>query len=285
MTVRRILQRGAPRARITKPELPWLEQTENKEKLVSLLGAYQRLRYTVWTFINTTDPKDRSGLNREYMRLLKRVINLFHELKLGKEDGGTITLQHFYIPSDRLLGAEMEFREHGDTFSEDIVMPAMEATEGAIKYLFEAAGAATTHPPMDIRKHMEQVDRVLSEMERKSRQIEMPSEKKEVNITYSKGVGKLTFGDTGSVVFEGYQKDLLDCLIDKGKEVKKSWDEVCEAFGDEFDSADAAKRAVRNAMREINRNTAKHLPSGEKLIDAKANEYWLQYKVKVDKGK
>lgn len=117
--------------------------------------------------------------------------------------------------------------------------------------------------------------------------------KKVFHISYNINIGRFIFNDNDSDVvdLEGKQKDTADCLVGAGKEVKISWDEIHDSFKDlvadqdtpNATELDARKRSVRTAVTEINKHTEKYLKENKNLIDAKDNQYWLQYE--VDKGR
>ena len=108
-----------------------------------------------------------------------------------------------------------------------------------------------------------------------------------IEISYNISIGQFIFNKKYKVVVEGKQKDTADILVDVGKDKKVSWDEIYEKFKDLTDGHDLPntteldihKRSVRTAVTEINNHTKKYLDEDKKLIDAKNNEYWLQYNV------
>ncbi len=113
------------------------------------------------------------------------------------------------------------------------------------------------------------------------------NKKTEVHISYNINIGKFIFNNKGSVELEGKQKDTAECLVNAGKDVKISWDEIHDKFKDLVDDQDipntveldTRKRSVRTAVKEINTHTKEYLEPNKDLIDAKNNEYWLQYEV------
>ena len=114
---------------------------------------------------------------------------------------------------------------------------------------------------------------------------------KEIHIAYNISIGKFIFNNKNFILLEGKQKDVADCLVKQGENIKVSWDEIYDTFKDlltQKDDSDGlgidiCKRSVRTAVKEINRHTIKYLLPNRQLIDAKNNEYWLQYQ--VDKGR
>lgn len=113
---------------------------------------------------------------------------------------------------------------------------------------------------------------------------------KNICITYNMNIGCFTINKKDKVVVEGKQKDVSDYLVNVGKNIKASWDEIYETFKDYVDEdsvnkamTEAHKRSIRTAVNEINKHTEKYLEPDKDLIDYKDNEYWLQYE--VDKGR
>ncbi len=111
-----------------------------------------------------------------------------------------------------------------------------------------------------------------------------------LHISYNTNLGQLILNEDGLVELEGKQKDVAECLVKHGKDVKVSWDEIYEQFKDSVEDedipnrveTDKRKRSVRTAITEINNHTKEYLGNKE-LIGAKDNEYWLQHE--VDKGR
>ncbi len=109
-----------------------------------------------------------------------------------------------------------------------------------------------------------------------------------INITYNINIGKFTFNAKNSVVLEGKQKDISDCLVDAGINKKISWDiindKMADLSEDLLSNSDLLKikRSINGSVVEINKKTEKYLEHEKMLIDYKDNEYWLQYEVKID---
>ena len=112
--------------------------------------------------------------------------------------------------------------------------------------------------------------------------------KKSTNIMYKEGTGQLAVNGEDSDAFSGKQKDIIDCLVDAGKDKRVSWQEIHDKFQDSVTDQDSPtkgelskrKRSIRNAVKAINdRAKILILSSKKDLIAAKENEYWLQYEV------
>jgi hypothetical protein len=110
----------------------------------------------------------------------------------------------------------------------------------------------------------------------------------EKSIGYNTNLGQFIFDGKDTVEFEGKQKDVTDCLMEAGREVKVSWDAINEKM-EGVDSLDLnkheiilTKKSVHGAVIEINEKTERYLEKNKPLIGFKDNEYWLQYEVKRD---
>jgi len=120
---------------------------------------------------------------------------------------------------------------------------------------------------------------------------EFRSKNIEINIVYHMSIGQFVFNEKDIIVVEGKQKDVSDYLTKAGKNIKTSWDEMYEKMQDIVESKSKnlnkeeiklAKKSINGAVKEINKKTEKYLEEDKQLIDFKNNEYWLQYKVKID---
>jgi hypothetical protein len=100
-----------------------------------------------------------------------------------------------------------------------------------------------------------------------------------VSITYNTSLGQLKVASK-TLEFEGVQKDICDCLVMNGFEVKVSWDEIHDDFVGEIASdTNAGKKKIYDAVLQVNKKTQSLLTENLEFIGYKNHEYWLQYKV------
>ena len=254
-----------PQANTTEPDLEWLKRPENREKVSLFLEGYKYLFFLAGKYVSGNPSLEKKfDLNKEYIRFRQKVSDLYDQISTESE--GSFTLEYYYPPPADLLTND-DLLAEGDGFA------SMRLTLGKAKLLFEELGLADTHSPEDFKEHLKDLNHFLNEIGQEH--------KKELHISYNANLGKFTFNDTDSIKLEGNQKDVADCLVEKGKEVPVSWDELFERIGDNIGPShgDADIRTVRTAVTEINKHAAKYLPQGKNFVDAKNNEYWLQYEV------
>lgn len=108
---------------------------------------------------------------------------------------------------------------------------------------------------------------------------------KNILITYNINIGLFIFNGKDKIEVSGKQKDTADCLINAGKNIKVSWDDINEKITSRIgevlneNETKLAKKSVIGAVSEINKKTEKYLEPDKLLIDFKESEYWLQYEV------
>ena len=117
-------------------------------------------------------------------------------------------------------------------------------------------------------------------------------EKHTINITYNKGLGKLTFNNKNEVILEGQQRDVTSCLTEKN-----AWKEDI-GIGDlhdyikkenlEYDKFSPTEKkqrndSVRSSSNEINKKTSEFLEKNKVLIKYKDNRFWLEYEIQMNK--
>jgi len=122
-------------------------------------------------------------------------------------------------------------------------------------------------------------------LERKKLEELRLNKNNQINISYNINIGRFVFNGKEIVNVMGKQKNVSDCLVEAGENIKVSWDAINEKItgniNEIFNDYEklSIKKMVHGAVTQINKKTEKYLKLEKPLIYFNENEYCFQYPI------